>query len=99
MVDDHGRQRAEKAVRLVLDARGEVEGVDGSGAGAVAEAQAPEALDGQRTAGVAPQHPAEATIAGVEGRDLPAAKLADEEHAAEPAEVRRCEGHAPGRVE
>jgi hypothetical protein len=90
-------QPAEETVLLVVDAGSEVEErVKPEQIGGVGtESQAPQLLDDQGRAVGRSERAAEGAAAGIKDIDLPIAKVADEQLAAEGAEVRRREGQTP----
>src|SRR4051794_41954474 len=85
-------------MRLVMDAGAEQQ-VAGSTGDAVAESQAPQAVDGDRVA-VGPAQLAQ-PLAGPEVVRVDAAvpEVSDQQRTAEAAEVGRCPHQAPGRVQ
>src|SRR6478672_13941844 len=89
---------SQQPIRLIIDAGAEQQVVAATGH-AVAEAQAPEAVDGDRTA-VGPAQVAQPP-AGLEVVRVDAAvtEVADQQRTAEAAEVRRCPHQTPGRVQ
>src|SRR6266487_1243511 len=66
---------------------------------AVAEPQAPQAIDGDRIAVRLPKLTEVITGDRVVGVDVTVAEVADEQRPAERAETLRCESEAPGRVQ
>src|SRR5205823_475238 len=96
--DDGGGEAAEEAVGLVVGAGGEEEGVGVAVGAADAGGDGPEAVDVKSSAVGAADDTAEASLVGVEGGDLAAAELADQDVAGETAEARGGDGQAPRRV-
>src|SRR4030095_16278211 len=92
---------AEQAVRLVVGAGGEEQRVGRAGVATVAEADAPQAVDFDRLM-VGALHNAvlfPAVLALVERVDPAVAEVADQQIAAELAEVRRRHGKAPRGIQ
>src|SRR4030095_6500099 len=92
---------AEQAVRLVVGAGGEEQRVGRAGVATVAEADAPQAVDFDRLM-VSALHNAvlfPAVLALVERVDPAVAEVADQQIAAELAEVRRRHGKAPRGIQ
>src|SRR5262245_18771345 len=102
---------AVEALGLVFRAGGEEEGVGGLVVEAVAESDAPEAVDVDDSAARSAQEALETptdvgrmavavpVLAGLEGADAPVAEVADQELVAVAAEVVGRLGDAPGGVE
>src|SRR6266705_4254734 len=90
--------RAEEAVRLVVDPGGEQQG--GRVAGdAVAEAERPQAVDLDHAAILVPEPPEELARRRVVGVDAAVAEVAHQQGAAEAPEARRGERQAPRGVQ
>lgn len=88
-------------VRLSVRPGGEVERVRGAGSLAVAEAEALESVDGQEVT-MPPQEAREVPVSPGSpaiGVDFAIAKVANEQAAAEPAEVLRRHREAPRRIQ
>src|SRR6266849_3804605 len=99
-------EHPEEAVLLVIGARGEEEGIRRPVVGgALAEAERPESVDGDRRpfGGVKRAAVLELAVAfqaaEVEGVNAPVAKVADEQVVAERPEIGGCQRQPPGRVE
>src|SRR4051794_35172933 len=94
---------AEQAILLVVGPSGEEQRVGGAVVGrALTERERPEAVDGQRAAGVGTELPGrqeEPVEELVIGGHAAVAEVADEEIAREAAEARRCLGETPGGVQ
>src|SRR5262249_36932161 len=99
VVRGHGmlrhRQRAEEAVRVSVDARGEKEGVRAAREAVIAKLEGPQARFGKRLAIGVFELAAEGTGARIVGIDMAIRHVTDEQRVAEPAEVVRGDRHAP----
>ena len=95
----HRRQRAEQAVRLVVEAGGEVHRVGVAAAAAVADLQRPQPVDLDGLAVGVVQVAQGGAGRGVEGVDAAVAEVAHQQVAAEGPEARRRQRQAPRRVE
>src|SRR5262249_60718850 len=97
------RRRVEEAdlpVPLALAARREEQpGEERTELAGVAEGERPEARDREHVVSVVPQQAGKEPRRQLVSRDLSAAELSDEEVVREGAEVVRCEGQPPWRVQ
>src|SRR5919109_645970 len=96
------RRRLEPTIeplRLLLRPCGKKEHVRRLLGDAVAEADPPQAIDGEQPPVRTPQPPEETAGREVEGIDPPIAEVAHEQAITEAAEVRRGQREAPGRIQ
>ncbi len=82
-------------MRFVVDSCGEVECSQFSTSAAIAELEAPQSFNHERTAGFISQRAQEVTADWVERVDRAIAEIADEEIATESAETLRRDRQAP----
>src|SRR5207244_4748783 len=93
-----GAKRAEQPVGLIGDAGAEEERVLRT-EGAVAKANAPEAVDDDRRAVLVVELAEEGARAGIVGVDGAVAEVTDQKRVPEGAEARRGDRHPTGRIE
>src|SRR5438034_10324708 len=93
-----GRERAEESVLLFVNAGGKEQGVHGSCAGAVAEAQCPESFNGDRKCVWAPEKTLELPGSRVKGGKATAAEVSHQQVMAALTEIGWGEYHSPGRI-
>src|SRR5450432_3939625 len=97
VVTDRG-DRAEEAVALVVGPGAEEHGTAVAGH-AVPDLERPQAVDRDRLAGGITNDAEVAAVRPVVRVDVSVAEVANEQRAAELTEPRRCDGHAPRRIE
>ena len=90
---------AVEAVLFIVRARGEEQRIGGLAQHAVAEGEAPQAVNRQHAMIGGAEQSSEITGIEVERADAAVAEVADQHHVAEAAEVGRRERDAPGGVE
>src|SRR5208282_2142522 len=92
-------QRAEQAVRFIVDAGREEQGARIAGAAALAELKVPEPAFLERLSAAREQGGDELAARGIVDVDVPVPGIAHQQIVAERSEARRSQRHPPGRIE